>query len=76
MREAIQEGAFADDSEAFSTIGRALLVSKTSRLGSLACNAFVVPAKATSLHLTQPLSLGASILLAGLLKHNDSLTQK
>jgi hypothetical protein len=59
-----------------SIMGQALLSSTTSKLGSLKCDAFVVPADAISVDLSnKQIRPAAATLLAGVLKFNASLTK-
>ena len=61
--------------EGMRTIGKALLGTRTSKLGSLKCDAFELPVGATSLDLRgkRPIGSAAATLLAGVVKHNAVL---
>ncbi len=65
------------DDAALRAIGDALVVSGSSRLGSLKCDAFDLPVASTSFELPQGLAQrpGAVVLFAGALKCNGALEE-
>ena len=61
--------------EGMHAIGNALLSSRTSKLGAFKCDAFDLLVGTTSLNLSQSLGPAATIMLAGIIKFNASLTE-
>ena len=61
--------------EGMHAIGNALLSSRTSKLGAFKCDAFDLLVGTTSLNLSQSLGPAATIMLAGIIKFNASVTE-
>merc|ERR1712023_439032 len=60
--------------EGMRAIGKSLLSSVTSKLGTLKCDAFNLPEAASTVIFNKGIDPAAATLLAGVIKFNGSLT--